>query len=47
MQRTQNGPLLTEAELWTIVMQLSAGLRAIHQAGLACRLELPPPPFAD
>lgn len=35
MQR--NGPLLNETEIWTIVMQLTAGLRAIHQAGLACR----------
>lgn len=37
MQRTQNGPLLPETEIWSIVMQLTAGLRAIHQAGLACR----------
>lgn len=38
MQR--NGPLLHETEIWTIIMQLTAGLRAIHQAGLACRFVL-------
>lgn len=35
--RTQLGPLLAETEIWSIVMQLTAGLRAIHQANLACR----------
>lgn len=37
LQRTQTGPLLHETEIWAIIMQLTAGLRAIHQAGLACR----------
>ncbi|XP_059216129.1 PAN2-PAN3 deadenylation complex subunit PAN3 isoform X3 [Stomoxys calcitrans] len=38
LQRTTgNGPLLPEAKIWAIIMQLTAGLRAIHQAGLACR----------
>ncbi|XP_075163489.1 poly(A) specific ribonuclease subunit PAN3 isoform X5 [Haematobia irritans] len=38
LQRTTgNGPLLPEATIWAIIMQLTAGLRAIHQAGLACR----------
>lgn len=38
LQRTTgNGPLLAEATIWAIIMQLTAGLRAIHQAGLACR----------
>lgn len=37
MQRTSNGPLLPEATIWSIIMQLTAGLRAIHQAGLACK----------
>ncbi|XP_034658924.1 PAN2-PAN3 deadenylation complex subunit PAN3 isoform X1 [Drosophila subobscura] len=38
MQRTSNGPLLPEATIWSIIMQLTAGLRAIHQAGLACKV---------
>ncbi|KAG4079909.1 hypothetical protein HA402_015040 [Bradysia odoriphaga] len=37
LQRIPNGPLLQETEIWAIIMQLTAGLRAIHQAGLACR----------
>ncbi|XP_073841801.1 poly(A) specific ribonuclease subunit PAN3 isoform X4 [Musca autumnalis] len=38
LQRTTgNGPLLPEATIWAIIMQLTAGLRAIHQANLACR----------
>ncbi|XP_031623876.1 PAN2-PAN3 deadenylation complex subunit PAN3 isoform X4 [Contarinia nasturtii] len=37
MQRTPNGPYLPETEIWAIIMQLTAGLRAIHQAGFACR----------
>ncbi|KAL5291436.1 PAN3 family protein [Megaselia abdita] len=37
LQRTVNGPLLPESTIWAIIMQLTAGLRAIHQAGLACR----------
>lgn len=37
MQRTPNGPLLPETTIWAIIMQLTSGLRAIHQAGLACR----------
>ncbi|XP_037940284.1 PAN2-PAN3 deadenylation complex subunit PAN3 [Teleopsis dalmanni] len=36
-QKSNNGPLLPEATIWAIVMQLTAGLRAIHQAGLACK----------
>ncbi|XP_032596131.1 PAN2-PAN3 deadenylation complex subunit PAN3 isoform X3 [Drosophila grimshawi] len=38
MQRTNNGPLLPESTIWSIIMQLTAGLRAIHQAGLACKI---------
>ncbi|XP_039966868.1 PAN2-PAN3 deadenylation complex subunit PAN3 isoform X1 [Bactrocera neohumeralis] len=38
LQRTNNGPLLPEASIWSIIMQLTAGLRAIHQAGLACKV---------
>uniref|UniRef100_A0A1B0FP62 Pan3 C-terminal knob domain-containing protein n=1 Tax=Glossina morsitans morsitans TaxID=37546 RepID=A0A1B0FP62_GLOMM len=38
LQRTNNGPLLPEATIWAIIMQLTAGLRAIHQAGLACKV---------
>ncbi|XP_055846663.1 PAN2-PAN3 deadenylation complex subunit PAN3 isoform X2 [Episyrphus balteatus] len=38
LQRTSNGPLLPEATIWAIIMQLTAGLRAVHQAGLACRV---------
>lgn len=37
LQRTPNGPYLPETEIWAIIMQLTAGLRAIHQAGFACR----------
>jgi len=37
MQRTSNGPLLPEATIWSIIMQLTAGLKAIHHAGLACK----------
>ncbi|GAB0094648.1 PAN2-PAN3 deadenylation complex subunit PAN3 [Sergentomyia squamirostris] len=37
LQRTMNGPMLAENEIWFIIMQLTAGLRAIHQSGLACR----------
>uniref|UniRef100_A0A1L8DXV8 PAN2-PAN3 deadenylation complex subunit PAN3 n=1 Tax=Nyssomyia neivai TaxID=330878 RepID=A0A1L8DXV8_9DIPT len=37
LQRTVNGPMLAENEIWFIIMQLTAGLRAIHQSGLACR----------
>lgn len=37
IQRTSNGTYLPETEIWSIVMQLTAGLRAIHQAGFACR----------
>lgn len=33
----QVSSFLPEAELWSIIMQLTAGLRVIHQAGLACR----------
>ncbi|XP_030385179.1 PAN2-PAN3 deadenylation complex subunit PAN3 isoform X2 [Scaptodrosophila lebanonensis] len=38
LQRTNNGPLLAESTIWSIIMQLTAGLRAIHQAGLACKI---------
>ncbi|XP_067646896.1 PAN2-PAN3 deadenylation complex subunit PAN3 isoform X2 [Eurosta solidaginis] len=38
MKRNPNGPLLPEATIWSIIMQLTAGLRAIHQAGLACKV---------
>ncbi|KAM7356369.1 poly(A) specific ribonuclease subunit PAN3 isoform 6-T13 [Cochliomyia hominivorax] len=38
LQRSSNGPLLPEATIWSIIMQLTAGLRAIHQAGLACKV---------
>ncbi|CAK1554584.1 unnamed protein product [Leptosia nina] len=31
------GALLPEPVLWNIIVQLTAGLRAIHAAGLACR----------
>ncbi|XP_037907770.1 PAN2-PAN3 deadenylation complex subunit PAN3 isoform X2 [Hermetia illucens] len=37
LQRTANGPLLPETTIWSIIMQLTSGLRAIHQASLACR----------
>ncbi|XP_058124976.1 PAN2-PAN3 deadenylation complex subunit PAN3 isoform X2 [Anopheles ziemanni] len=37
MHRTSATSLLPENEIWSIIMQLSAGLRAMHQAGLACR----------
>uniref|UniRef100_A0AAG5D5N0 PAN2-PAN3 deadenylation complex subunit PAN3 n=1 Tax=Anopheles atroparvus TaxID=41427 RepID=A0AAG5D5N0_ANOAO len=37
MHRTSATSLLPENEIWSIIIQLSAGLRAIHQAGLACR----------
>lgn len=35
--RATTGTLLPENEIWSVIIQLSAGLRAIHQAGLACR----------
>ncbi len=37
LQRTANGPILQESEIWSIIIQLTCGLRAIHQANLACR----------
>lgn len=37
LQRTSNGAYLPETEIWSIIMQLTAGLRAIHQSGFACR----------
>lgn len=37
LQRTANGPILQESEIWNIIIQLTCGLRAIHQANLACR----------
>lgn len=32
-----NGPMLQENDIWNIIIQLTCGLRAIHQANLACR----------
>lgn len=32
-----NGPILQENEIWNVIIQLTCGLRAIHQANLACR----------
>jgi PAB-dependent poly(A)-specific ribonuclease subunit 3 len=32
-----NGPILQENDIWNIIIQLTCGLRAIHQANLACR----------
>ncbi|XP_050097664.1 PAN2-PAN3 deadenylation complex subunit PAN3 [Anopheles aquasalis] len=37
LHRTLATSLLPENEIWSIIIQLSAGLRAMHQAGLACR----------
>lgn len=37
LQRSANGPMLQESEIWNIIIQLTCGLRAIHQANLACR----------
>lgn len=38
MARTMTtGPMLAENEIWSLIMQITAGLKAIHQAGLACR----------
>ncbi|XP_058835746.1 PAN2-PAN3 deadenylation complex subunit PAN3 isoform X1 [Topomyia yanbarensis] len=37
LHRTAGNVLLPENEIWSIIIQLTAGLRAIHQAGLACR----------
>lgn len=34
---TANGPILQENEIWNVIIQLTCGLRAIHQANLACR----------
>ncbi|XP_070554519.1 PAN2-PAN3 deadenylation complex subunit pan3-like [Ptychodera flava] len=34
----QNNGLLPESVIWTYVIQLSSALRAIHAAGLACRV---------
>ena len=31
------GPMLSENDIWSLIMQITAGLKAIHQAGLACR----------
>lgn len=35
-----NGPILQENEIWNVIIQLTCGLRAIHQANLACRWEI-------
>lgn len=37
LHRASTSTLLPENEIWSVIIQLSAGLRAIHQAGLACR----------
>lgn len=37
LHRAATSTLLAENEIWSVIIQLSAGLRAIHQAGLACR----------
>ncbi|CRK95864.1 CLUMA_CG009311, isoform A [Clunio marinus] len=37
LQRTANGPILQENELWHLIIQLTCGLKGIHQANLACR----------
>ncbi|XP_045530751.1 PAN2-PAN3 deadenylation complex subunit PAN3 [Pieris brassicae] len=37
LRAVAGGSLLPEAVLWSILVQLTAGLRAIHAAGLACR----------
>jgi PAB-dependent poly(A)-specific ribonuclease subunit 3 len=34
-----NGPILEENEIWNVIIQLTCGLRAIHQANLACRYD--------
>ncbi|XP_077984050.1 PAN2-PAN3 deadenylation complex subunit pan3-like [Glandiceps talaboti] len=34
----QHGGLLPESVIWTYIVQLSSALRAIHAAGLACRV---------
>lgn len=36
-----NGPILQENEIWNVIIQLTCGLRAIHQANLACRFAIP------
>ena len=40
LHRAATSTLLAENEIWSVIIQLSAGLRAIHQAGLACRYVL-------
>ncbi|CAG9138211.1 unnamed protein product [Plutella xylostella] len=37
LRAVAHGALLPEAELWSLLVQLTAALRAIHHAGLACR----------
>ncbi|KAJ0184071.1 hypothetical protein K1T71_000494 [Dendrolimus kikuchii] len=37
LRAVASGALLPEAVLWSILVQLTAALRAIHTAGLACR----------
>lgn len=34
-----NGPILPENEIWNVIIQLTCGLRAIHQANLSCRFD--------
>ncbi|GBP98153.1 PAN2-PAN3 deadenylation complex subunit PAN3 [Eumeta japonica] len=37
LRAVASGALLPEAVLWSLLVQLTAGLRAIHSIGLACR----------
>lgn len=37
LRAVASGALLPEAVLWSLLVQLTAALRAIHTAGLACR----------
>lgn len=44
LRAVASGALLPEAELWSMLVQLTAALRAIHAAGLACRYAAPAGP---
>ena len=37
LRAVASGALLPEAVLWSLLVQLTAALRAVHTAGLACR----------
>ncbi|XP_055631577.1 PAN2-PAN3 deadenylation complex subunit PAN3 isoform X2 [Toxorhynchites rutilus septentrionalis] len=37
LHRSATGTLLPESEIWSIIIQLTGGLRAMHLASLACR----------